>query len=41
MKDYYVQEINDLMRDCDDISLLDLIHALLKKQVTSKEKALA
>lgn len=31
MKEQYISEINNLIQQCDDISLLDLIHKLLLK----------
>lgn len=32
MKDEYIQEITELLKNCTDLSLLDLIFQLLKKQ---------
>ena len=34
MKDKYIQEITELLKTCDDISLLDFIFQLLRKQAT-------
>ena len=31
MKEEYIQQIVELLQQCNDISLLDLIHQLLKK----------
>ena len=31
MKNEYIQQINNLLQLCDDISLLDLIYQLLQK----------
>lgn len=31
MKEEYIQKINELMKQCDDIPLLDLILKLLQK----------
>lgn len=31
MKDEYIEQIIKLLQDCNDISVLDLIHQLLKK----------
>jgi hypothetical protein len=33
MKDEYIQAITELLKKCNDPSLLDLIFQLLKKQV--------
>ena len=33
MKEEYTQEITELLKKCNDLSLLDLIYQLLKKQV--------
>lgn len=33
IKSYYIESIIELMKQSDDISLLDLIHTLLKKSV--------
>lgn len=32
MKEEYVKEITELVKKCDDLSLLDLIFQLLKKR---------
>ena len=32
MKEEYIQEITELLKHCNDISLLDFIFQLLKKQ---------
>lgn len=31
LKDFYIEKINELMQECNDISLLDLIYKLLEK----------
>lgn len=31
MKEYYIDAINDLLGECDDLALLDLILKLLQK----------
>lgn len=33
IKLYYIKEIIKLLKQCNDISLLDLIHKLLKKSI--------
>jgi hypothetical protein len=33
LKEYYITKINNNLRLCNDISLLDLIHKLLEKSV--------
>lgn len=32
MKEEYIQAITELLKECNDLSLLDLIYQLLKKQ---------
>ena len=33
IKSHYIESINELLKQCNDISLLDLIHKLLKKSI--------
>ena len=33
LKEYYIDTITKLLRQCDDISLLDLIKRLLEKSI--------
>ena len=34
MKEEYIEQITKLLQNCNDISVLDLIHQLLKKRLT-------
>lgn len=33
MREEYIPKINELLKDCNDLSLLDLIYQLLNKSV--------
>lgn len=33
LKETYINDISNIIQMCDDISLLDLIHRLLKKSI--------